>query len=164
MRSTGATDRMHPAGMAFLCCLALAGNLGRPSLWGHLSFPSGEWAPTEEDRGQVKGCPGHRAGAASALPAFLSPLCFPFPPTTPLCRTPPTPKAPPQAVLTKGWGPEAAGLARARNTELPPPLGRGRLCPPECDCIDISLRMPSDSPEPAVLEGRDLELTGIASR
>ena len=109
MRSTGAPDRMHPAGMAFPSCLALAGNLGRPSLWGHLSFPSWEWAPREEGRGQVKGCPGHRAGAASALPAFLSPLCFPFPPTTPLCRTPPTPKAPPQAVLTKGWGPEAAG-------------------------------------------------------
>lgn len=164
MRSTGAPDRMHPAGMAFPSCLALAGNLGRPSLWGHLSFPSWKWAPREEARGQsqgVSGSPGRCSLCASRFP-FSSVLSFSHHYPTLSHAAPP--KAPPQAVLTKGGGPEAAGLAPARITELPPPLGRGRLCPPECDCIDISLRMPSDSPEPAVLEGRDLELTGIASR
>ncbi|KAB0343083.1 hypothetical protein FD754_020009, partial [Muntiacus muntjak] len=55
MRSTGAPDRMHPGGMAFPSCLALAGNLGRPSLWGHLSFPSWEWARREAARGQRQG-------------------------------------------------------------------------------------------------------------
>lgn len=164
MRSTGAPDRMHPCWDGLSILPGSGWKLGETFPLGSSTCPS--WSGHRgEARRQRQGVSGS-AGRCQPL-RFPSPflLCSAFSHPLPLAlsfthRSPSTGSAD-----HRGGGSEGSRAGLPGSGELPPPLGRGRLCPSECECIDISLRMPSDSPEPAVLEGRDLELLyGIASR
>ena len=167
-------DLICPAGTALpiLPQLWLA-TWGDPPSGGPLSFPSRGCTRREgaEVRAlNVKWLPGHPRNAAWGIRQgrSLAPLLHGAPPSHghPHPAAPGGPRAP-------AWG-KPAGRAHKRQglqrRRLVPegitrpaalPFHRGHLCPAECECIDISLRMRARSPEPAVLEGRDLELRAL---